>query len=198
MVPSFRLWRWAKATRSGSRAMVPSSFMISQITAAGFSPALRAISTDASVWPARTSVPPSRAISGKTWPGVTMSSRPHSGIDRDRDGARAVGGGDAGGDALARLDRDGERGLVPRAVVRAHQRQAELLDALAGQRQADQAARVAGHEVDRVGRGELRRDDQVALVLPVLVVDQDEHAAVARFLDQLLGGWTGTATARRS
>ena len=60
--------------------MVPSSFMISQITAAGYRPALRAISTDASVWPARTSVPPSRAISGKMWPGVTMSSRPLSGL----------------------------------------------------------------------------------------------------------------------
>jgi hypothetical protein len=39
--------------------------MISQMTAAGYSPALRAISTDASVCPARTSVPPSRPISGK-------------------------------------------------------------------------------------------------------------------------------------
>ena len=97
-------------------------------------------------------------------------------------------GGNAGGDAFARLDRDGEGGLVARAVVAAHQRQAELLDAVAGQRQADQAARVAGHEVDRVGRGELRGDDQVAFVLAVLVIDQDEHAAVARFLDQFLGG----------
>ncbi len=54
--------------------------MISQITPAGFSPASRAMSTAASVCPARTSVPPSRATSGKMWPGVTMSSRPHSGL----------------------------------------------------------------------------------------------------------------------
>jgi ribosomal protein S12 methylthiotransferase accessory factor YcaO len=47
--------------------------------ARGLSPALRAMSTAASVWPARTSTPPSRAISGKTWPGVTMSSRALSG-----------------------------------------------------------------------------------------------------------------------
>ena len=38
------------------------------------------MSTDASVWPARTSVPPSRASSGKTWPGVMMSSRLLSGL----------------------------------------------------------------------------------------------------------------------
>ncbi len=47
----FRAWR----------AMVPSSFMISQIMPEGLSPASRAISTVASVWPARTSTPPSRA-----------------------------------------------------------------------------------------------------------------------------------------
>ena len=54
--------------------------MISQITAAGYRPAFRAMSTDASVCPARTRVPPSRAISGNTWPGVTIWSRPHSGL----------------------------------------------------------------------------------------------------------------------
>ncbi len=37
------------------------------------------MSTAASVWPARTSTPPSRATSGKTWPGVTMSRRPFVG-----------------------------------------------------------------------------------------------------------------------
>ncbi len=105
-------------------------------------------------------------------------------VDRDGDGVGAVVRRDAGGDALARLDRHGERGLVPRAVLRRHQRQGELFAALAGQRQADQAARVAGHEVDRVRRGELRGDDKVAFVLAVLVIDQDEHAAVAGFLDQ--------------
>ena len=76
MVPIFSPCFWAKATRSGSRAMLPSSRMISQMTPAGFSPARRAMSTAASVWPARTSTPPSRARSGKTWPGVAMSAAP--------------------------------------------------------------------------------------------------------------------------
>ena len=56
---------------------------------------------------------------------------------------RAVGRGDAGGDAARRLDRDGERGLERRGVVLHHQRQAELADALLGEREADQAARRA-------------------------------------------------------
>ena len=75
IAPIFSPCSWAKATRSGIRAIVPSSFMTSQITAAGFRPASREMSTAASVWPARTSTPPSRATSGKTWPGETMSSQ---------------------------------------------------------------------------------------------------------------------------
>ena len=47
--------------------------MISHTTPAGTSPASRARSTDASVWPARTRTPPSRARSGKMWPGWTRS-----------------------------------------------------------------------------------------------------------------------------
>ena len=48
--------------------------MISQITAAGVRPASLARSQPASVCPARTSTPPVFAITGKMWPGWTMSS----------------------------------------------------------------------------------------------------------------------------
>ena len=54
--------------------MVPSSFMISTITAAGWKPASRAKSHPASVWPARVSTPPGWAMSGKMWPGWRRSS----------------------------------------------------------------------------------------------------------------------------
>ena len=109
------------------------------------------------------------------------------GVDGDGDGARAVGGADAGGDSLAGLDRDGEGGLHAAAVGAGHRLEAELVGALLGQREADQAAAVAGHEVDRVGRRHLRRDDQVALILAILVVDEDEHPPVARLVDDLFG-----------
>ncbi len=75
----FRPWRRQYSMRSGTRAMVPSSFMTSQMTAAGCRPARRARSTPASVCPARSSTPPGWAMSGKTWPGWTRSCGPHSG-----------------------------------------------------------------------------------------------------------------------
>ena len=85
-----------------------------------------------------------------------------------------------------RLDGDGEGGAVRGAVLVRHRRQAQLARPLGGDRQADQAAGVLGHEVDLVGRGELGRDDDVALVLAVLGVDQDVGAALARVLDDVL------------
>ena len=45
---------------------------------------------------------------------------------------------------------------------------------------------VRRHEIDRIGRRELRRDRQVALVLAILVVDDDDHPALADVLDRLL------------
>ena len=73
MVTIFRLCFFAKTSRSGMRAMVPSSFMTSQMTPAGYSPASRARSTLASVCPTRCSTPPGRARRGKTWPGRRRS-----------------------------------------------------------------------------------------------------------------------------
>ena len=46
------------------------------MTPTGGRPASRQRSTAASVWPERISTPPSRAISGKTWPGRTKSAAP--------------------------------------------------------------------------------------------------------------------------
>ena len=68
-IPCSRLRR----SSSGRRAIVPSGFMISQITPAGLSPAIRAKSTDASVWPARASTPPSLAWRGRMCPGLARS-----------------------------------------------------------------------------------------------------------------------------
>src|SRR3954453_1079175 len=76
IVTIFRLCLWQYAARSSARAIVPSSFWISQITPAGIRPARRARSIEASVWPVPPSTPPAFALSGWTWPPTTMSSGP--------------------------------------------------------------------------------------------------------------------------
>ena len=160
--------------------------MTSQITPAGIEPARRARSTLASVWPVRSSTPPGLAFSGLTWPGWTRSPGRVARVDGDLDRVRAVVRRDAGRDALAGLDRDRERRLQRRLVLGRHQLEAELVAALGRQREADPAARLLGHEVDRLGRDELRRHHEVALVLAVLVVADDDHPPAADLLDRLL------------
>ena len=76
-------------------------------------------------------------------------------VNRDPTGVRAIGSGDAGGDAFARLNRDGEGRLVGRHVVRNHGLQAKFVAALGCQCEADKSTRMGRHKVDVVSRCEL-------------------------------------------
>ena len=131
------------------------------------------------------------------WPGWTRSY----GVDAGSTATWIVGAvvrRDAGRDALARLDRDGEGGAERRLVLVGHLAQPELVAALLRQAQADEPAGVRDHEVDGLGSRELGRDREVALVLAVFVVDDDHEAAGADLLDRLLdAGERGLVTARR-
>ena len=172
-----RPWRAQYSTRSGTRAIVPSSFMTSQITPAGFSPARRARSTAASVWPARSSTPPGRLLSGNTCPGWTRSrGRLAGSIATWIVCARSCAEMPVVTPSRASIETVNGR-FEGRLVLRRHQVEPELVAALGRQRQADQAAPLLGHEVDRLGRGELRGQREVALVLAVLVVAHDDHPA---------------------
>ena len=88
----------------------------------------------------------------------------------------------------AGVDRDRERGAERRRVLGHHHREPELRELLFGERQADETARVRRHEVDLLGRDLLGRDAEVALVLAILVVHEDDHATGAN-----LRRWLGTA-----
>ena len=109
-------------------------------------------------------------------------------IDGRGDGERAVVGRDARRNAFLGLDGYGEGRAVAGTVVARHQLEAELMGALLGHREADEPAAMLGHEVDLVGRRHLRRDDEVALVLAVLGIDENDHAAVAQVIEDVRNG----------
>ena len=96
--------------------------------------------------------------------------------DRGTHGVRAVEGRDAGGHALGGLDGEGEVGAMLAVGAAHHQRQAQLAATLGRQREADQAAAVARHEVHVLGSHLRGGHDEVALVLAALVVEDDDHA----------------------
>ena len=116
-------------------------------------------------------------------------------VDGDLNRTRAVLRGDPGRDTLAGLDGDRERGAERRLVLVGHLPQPELVAAFLSQAQADEPAGMGDHEVDRVGRRELGGNREVALVLAVLVVDDDDEAALADLLDRLLDGREGACGA---
>ena len=123
---------------------------------------------------------------GEDVPGLDEVLGAGVGAHRGPDRPGPVVGGDAGADAVRRVDGYGEHRPVRLGVVLDHRRHADLIAPLGGHRQADEAARVAGHEVDVVGLDVLGGDDEVALVLAALVVDEDHHPAVPELFDEHL------------
>ncbi len=57
-----------------------------------------------------------------------------------------------------------------------------------GQRQADEAAAFAHHEVDVLGPHFFGGHDEIAFVLAIFVVDDDDHAARAYLVENLGNG----------
>ena len=103
-------------------------------------------------------------------PGVVR----HGGLD----GGGAVSGGNAGGNALAGLNGNREIGSETRTVALGHQRQLQAVGQFRGHGQADQAAPETGHEIDGFRRDVFGGHGQVALVLAVLIVHQNDHFAL--------------------
>jgi len=119
-------------------------------------------------------------------PGRDDVVRAGVGGDGGADRRRAVDGRDAATDAEPGVDRDRERGAERRPVLRHHHREPELVAAALREREADQPAAVRRHEVDLLGGHPVGGDAEIALVLAVLVVHEDDHAAGADLLQRLL------------
>ena len=86
---------------------------------------------------------------------------------------------------VVRIDADSEGSLVVVRVVLHHLTDLKLVEAAADDRRADQTACMCRHEVHVLRRHLLCRDDEVALVLPILIVHDDEHLSVFDILDCL-------------
>ena len=164
------------------RAIVPSSFMISQITAAGWRPGeareidralgLAGAAQHAAglgdqrehVARARQVATAARSRAIATWIVRARSAAEMPVVTPSRASIETVNAVPNG---------------VSFSAVAHHHRQVELARALGREREADQAAPVHGHEVHGLGRALLGGHAQVALVLAVLVVDEDDHLAGA-------------------
>src|SRR5207302_569278 len=121
-------------------------------------------------------------------PGLHQVGGPGVRVGQDVDRARAIRRADPRRHALARVDGHRERGPEARLVAGDHLREVELLEPLGRHRHADHPARVGADERDVVRVAELRGEGEVAFVLAVLVVDDDDHATGPDVGDGLVDG----------
>jgi hypothetical protein len=99
---------------------------------------------------------------------------------------------DAGRHAVVRrgVDGDGVGGPEGVGLLAAHERQVHPVGDVVREREADHPLR-AHHEIDHLRRDQLRRADEVAFVLPILVVGDDDELARPKVGERLLDGTEG-------
>ena len=109
-------------------------------------------------------------------------------VCEDPDGFGAVMRADSCGDALGGVHRHGEIGAVTFPVLDHHALQGQLFGAFLSDRGTDEAAPVHCHEINGCRGDFFRRHHQVALVLPVGIVGNHNHAAGADLLEDFFDG----------
>src|SRR5512145_803688 len=109
-------------------------------------------------------------------------------VGSSANGMRAIGGTDAGANASPRLDahRKCRTERRPWAIRLLHHRQLELVHLMLGKREANQAASMRRHEVDGLCGHTIGGDAQIALILTVLVIDQNDHSTLTDLIDGVL------------
>ena len=169
----------ANNSRYGRRAGEPSSWSTSQITATGGRPPgeTREVDRSFGVPAAFEHATVLRAQrEDVTGPDEVVGTR--RGIEEPLDRERAIAGTDAR-PRVAVIDRHRERGVATGAAGRDHRLDVELVEPRPAARHADEPARPTQHEVDGLRRDPLGGQGEVALVLPVFVVNYENHLAAA-------------------
>mmetsp|Transcript_20755 Transcript_20755/g.70241 ORF Transcript_20755/g.70241 Transcript_20755/m.70241 type:complete len:212 (-) Transcript_20755:88-723(-) len=127
------------------------------------------------------------ARSGAQWEDVAGSVeglRAERRVRESAEGGCALGGGDARRGPRLEVDGHREGGPLWVLVSRDHGRKPQVVAALAGQRDAYHARGVAHDETDCLGRRQLTGEDQVALVLPRLVIGHHDGLTAPHRLDR--------------
>src|SRR5581483_5926090 len=106
-------------------------------------------------------------------------------IDQRSDRGASIGGGDTRAHATPGVHRHGERGPIAGRVGIDHHGNLQLVEPLPYDWHADQPTPVTRHEVDGLRRHVIRGDCEIALVLPILVIHDDDELTVFEILYRL-------------
>ena len=125
--------------------------------------------------------------------GTAQVSGTRGRVHQQAHGRCAVVRADAGAhpETAVSVHGDRERRTLGVGVLVGHGREVQLVRPLLGERDADEPPTVPGHEVDPLGGDRLGGAHQVTFVLPVLVVRDDDHPALADILQGVLDAIEG-------
>src|SRR5579884_222035 len=104
----------------------------------------------------------------------------------NRDRASPVCSTNARRNPILRLNRHGKSRLVAASVCSSHRLKTELVGTLFRQCEADETTAVPCHEIHSLGRRHLSRDHEVTFIFTALIIHEDEHAPIARLIDDRL------------
>ena len=108
--------------------------------------------------------------------------------DEDADRLSPVVSRNARAGVLHRIDGDREHRSHDGGVIVDHGMQVQLIQTLTLHGHTDEPPSVLGHEVDCLRRHLLGGHDEIAFVLPILIVHHDDDLALAKLLDGLVDG----------
>ncbi len=96
----------------------------------------------------------------------------------------AVASGDTGGYTFFCFDACGEGRSEAGGILLGHGPKMQMVGAILSQREADEAASKFRHEIDGLGRYEIRSKGEIALVLAIFVVYHHDHAPAREFIQR--------------
>ena len=117
--------------------------------------------------------------------GADKIGRPHIAIGETANRIAALFGGNPGGQAMLDIDRYREGGAVRRVVGRHHRLKVQSSGVGGGHRRADDAAAIADDEGHFFRRAQRGGANEIAFVLAVAVVGDDDDFAARDRLDRL-------------
>ena len=123
---------------------------------------------------------------GKDMPRLHHIFRHRGRVRHDLNGARPIRGADAGGNPARRVHAHLEIGFERLAVLHDHAFDAQLLQPVGGGRHTNQSSTEFGHEINCLRRRVFGGHDQIAFILAVGVIDDDDQLAFTQVLDHRL------------
>jgi hypothetical protein len=109
------------------------------------------------------------------------------GVHECTDGCGAIGNRNPGA-VVGDVNGNGKGGLMAGGIATNHHVEPKGCEAFGAHRHADEASAVCCHEINGIGRDELGCHNEIAFVLAIFVIYDDDNLAVLYVLDSLLNG----------